>query len=153
MPEIDPQTESNTFEVEITDLHLPRQAESTLPARLAGLFVRWQQVKYGGTRRGLSVALLVALALVLLVALLNPAAGVTTLLANTGLFRARLFPQMASLPASLLLCFPQKLPAPLNPPGRQTVPISPSWDILSPAIKVSMYPPRSIFMPPPRLAR
>lgn len=84
MPEIDQQNADHTFEVQITDLDATApgaRATSTASGPLARLLVNWQRPEYQRTRRWLHRGALIGLACTLLVVLLNPAVGITTLLA------------------------------------------------------------------------
>ena len=97
MSETDQQSELNMFEVEITDLDVPQRAGRPASEHLSRLLVHWQRPEYRRARRWLHRIALVSLACVLLAVLLNPAVGVTALLAAHWPF---LQSQQSSLTAS-----------------------------------------------------
>jgi hypothetical protein len=84
MPEIDQQNIDPAFEIEITDLDALPTGSPAAPAisGFAGrLLACWQRPAYRRARRWLRHGALVGLACALLVVLLNPAVGITALLA------------------------------------------------------------------------
>lgn len=82
MPENKQSSEISSFEVEITDLEVPRHTQIGPQARLVRLLLRWQRPEYRRARLWLSGTLLASLALMLIVTLLNPVAGISSLLAD-----------------------------------------------------------------------
>lgn len=81
MPDNDQPIELEAFEVEITDLDSPRQAQRTTLGRLSSVFLRALRPEHRRAHRWLSSVAIASLALLLLV-LLNPSAGVAALLAT-----------------------------------------------------------------------
>lgn len=80
MSDVDQSTPQDFLEVEITDLDAFEYAGHTLSARLRRMFLRWQRPERRRARRWLNRGLLVCLVLALLVVLLNPSVGITSLL-------------------------------------------------------------------------
>lgn len=115
MSEIDQQSELNIFEVEITDLDASQRAGRAIFGCPGRLLVRWQRPEYRRARRWLQRVAFVILACALLAVLLNPAVGVTTLLAARWPFQQS---QQTSLAASAAGVPFSRIPAGIRCPSQ-----------------------------------